>query len=351
MARRVGAVTHTTIDLNKGVAEAELVIVCTPVGQIVEHVRQAAQHCPERTLITDAGSTKQSIVEALDGGLARGCRFLGSHPLAGSEKAGAAYASADLFEGRVAILTPTKNTRAEDFDLLEEFWQSLGSVVVQMTPEEHDQALAMTSHLPHVAAAALALTRAREVLPPVRHGHARHDPRRRRRSGALAADSGAQSRQRADGAGAIRGEAGRPARRHPRLTRANRGEAEIAAAMEETSLGITPLITKRIPALFPLANIATLIGLIGTISGLIKSFSALSAASPEMKSQILAIGISEAMYNTAFGLMIAVVCMTAQLVLGLKAKGMQEELEYNASRLENLLSRRAAGDTESDKAA
>ena len=78
--------------------------------------------------------------------------------MAGSEKTGATYASADLFEGRVAILTPTKNTRAEDFDLLEEFWQSLGSVVVQMSPEEHDTALALTSHLPHAAAAALTLT-------------------------------------------------------------------------------------------------------------------------------------------------------------------------------------------------
>jgi prephenate dehydrogenase len=158
IARRVEAVSHTTIDLNKGVAEAELVIVCTPVGQIVEHVRQVAQHSPERILITDAGSVKQAIVAALDSGLARGCRFLGSHPLAGSEKAGATHASADLFEGQMAILTPTKNTRAEDFDLMEQFWQSLGSVVVQMTPEEHDQALALTSHLPHVAAAALALT-------------------------------------------------------------------------------------------------------------------------------------------------------------------------------------------------
>jgi prephenate dehydrogenase len=155
-ARRVGAVTETTIDLAKGVASAELIVVCTPVAQIVDHVRRAAQHCPERTLITDAGSTKQSMVDALDDQLARGCRFLGSHPLAGSEKAGAAAAVADLFEGRVAILTPTKNTRAEDFDLLEQFWQSLGSVVLQMTPEEHDQALALTSHLPHVAAAALA---------------------------------------------------------------------------------------------------------------------------------------------------------------------------------------------------
>jgi len=157
-ARRVEAVSHTTSDIDRGVAEAQLVIVCTPVDQIVEHVRRAAQHCPERTLITDAGSTKQTIAAALDSGLARECRFLGSHPLAGSEKTGPQNASADLFEGRVAILTPTKNTRAEDFDSLEEFWQSLGSVVVRMSPEEHDEAMALTSHLPHLAAAALALS-------------------------------------------------------------------------------------------------------------------------------------------------------------------------------------------------
>lgn len=158
VARRVGAVTNTTVDLPKGVAEADLVIVCTPVGQIAEHVRQVAQHCPEGTLITDVGSTKQTIVAVLDGPLPRDCRFLGGHPLAGSEKTGAGNAKAELFEGRVAILTPTRNTRAEDFDLLEEFWEGLGSVVIQMSAEEHDRALAVTSHLPHVAAAALAAT-------------------------------------------------------------------------------------------------------------------------------------------------------------------------------------------------
>ena len=156
VARRVGAVDHTTIDIEKGVAEAELIVVCTPVGRIVEDVGKAAMHCPEGALITDAGSAKQSIVAALDEGLPRGCRFLGSHPLAGSEKTGAAFARADLFEGRIAILTPTKNTRAEDFDFLEEFWEALGSVVVQLSPEEHDRALALTSHLPHIVAAALA---------------------------------------------------------------------------------------------------------------------------------------------------------------------------------------------------
>jgi prephenate dehydrogenase len=156
IARRVGAVSNTTVDLAKGVAEAELVVVCTPVGQIVEHVRQASQHCPEGTLITDVGSTKQSIVAALDAGLPRDCRFLGGHPLAGSEKAGAGNAKAELFQGRLAILTPTRSTCAEDFDLLERFWEGLGSVVIQMSADEHDRALAITSHLPHVAAAALA---------------------------------------------------------------------------------------------------------------------------------------------------------------------------------------------------
>jgi len=158
IARRVGAVTNTTIDLAKGAAEAELVIVCTPVGQIVDHVRKAAEHAPEGTLITDTGSTKQGIVAALDGSLARGCRFLGSHPLAGSEKTGASNADAELFEGRVALITPTANTTGEDYDRIEGLWEALGSVVIKMSPEEHDRALSLTSHLPHLAAAALAAT-------------------------------------------------------------------------------------------------------------------------------------------------------------------------------------------------
>jgi prephenate dehydrogenase len=156
VARRVGSVTNTSVDLPKGVAEAELVIVCTPVGRIVEHVRETAVACREGALITDAGSTKRAIVEALDGRLPRGCRFLGSHPLAGGEKAGPAHADANLFEGRIAIITPTRNTLAEDFDLLEQFWSDLGSMVVQMPADEHDRTLALISHLPHAVAAILA---------------------------------------------------------------------------------------------------------------------------------------------------------------------------------------------------
>ena len=156
IARRVGAVTNTSIDLTKGVIDADLVVVCTPVGRIVDDVRLAAQHCREGALITDVGSTKQTIVEALDGPLPRGCRFLGSHPLAGGERSGANHADANLFEGRVALLTPTRNTRAEDYDSLEAFWSELGSMVIQMPADEHDRALAFTSHLPHAVAAVMA---------------------------------------------------------------------------------------------------------------------------------------------------------------------------------------------------
>jgi len=153
-ARRVGAITNTTIDLNRGVAEAELVVVCTPVGFVEETVKQVAQHCPERTLITDVGGVKQPLVAPLDDGLARGCRFLGGHPLVDGDGSGVLSARANMFEGRLAILTPTPSTRAEDFDLLENFWQSLGSVVVKMSPEEHDRAVATIDHLPYLSAAA-----------------------------------------------------------------------------------------------------------------------------------------------------------------------------------------------------
>lgn len=156
VARQLGAVDHATVNLAKGVAEAELVVVCSPVDRIVGHVREAAENCPEGTLLTDTGSTKRSIVEALDGGLARGCRFLGSHPLAGSEKAGPANAKADLFEGKLAVLTPTAATRAEDYDVIEQFWSELGSVVVRMSADDHDRAMGLTSHLPHAVAVALA---------------------------------------------------------------------------------------------------------------------------------------------------------------------------------------------------
>jgi biopolymer transport protein ExbB/TolQ len=129
------------------------------------------------------------------------------------------------------------------------------------------------------------------------------------------------------------------------LSRANRGDQEVARALEEAVLEVTPLVSKRIQPLWSLANVATLVGLIGTITGLIGTFKSLGAATPEMKQVMLSKGISEAMNNTAFGLTIAVVCIVAHLLLSSKAKAMIEEIEYSALKLENLLIRREAGDT------
>lgn len=171
-AKRLGAVSSTTLDLAKGVADAELVIVCTPVGRIVEDVRAAALACPSGALVTDAGSTKAAIVSALDGdsALADGVRFVGSHPLAGSEKNGPAAALPDLFKNRTVVVTPTARTRKSDEQAISAFWRSLGAKVVRMSPEEHDRALAATSHLPHLVAAALASATDKQDLALVARG-------------------------------------------------------------------------------------------------------------------------------------------------------------------------------------
>ncbi|HUB08865.1 MAG TPA: MotA/TolQ/ExbB proton channel family protein [Myxococcales bacterium] len=127
------------------------------------------------------------------------------------------------------------------------------------------------------------------------------------------------------------------------LSRANRGEIEVARAVEESILEVTPTLQKRIQALWSLANIATLLGLIGTITGLIAAFRSLGAVAAEQKNLVLSKGISEAMNNTAFGLGIAVTCIVAHLFLTAKAKHMIEEIELYALKLENLLSRRTEG--------
>lgn len=158
-AYQVEAITEIAClsdNLVAALIDVELVVVCTPVGLIVDQIRELAQYAQPGTLFTDGGSTKASIAESLDGPLANDCRFLGSHPLAGSEKAGVAYARSDLFEERVAMITPTENSREEDVERLATFWKSLGSKVVRISPEEHDRAMASTSHMPHAVAVALA---------------------------------------------------------------------------------------------------------------------------------------------------------------------------------------------------
>lgn len=121
------------------------------------------------------------------------------------------------------------------------------------------------------------------------------------------------------------------------LSQVNRGEDAVIAHMEERMSEVIPQLEKRIGALWSLANIATLIGLLGTISGLIKSFAAVAFAEPAQKAALLSRGISEAMYNTALGLGIAVTCMLFHLILHSWAKKIRHDLERTTMRLENLL--------------
>jgi len=172
MAEQMGACTSVSTNLASGVAEAWLVVVCTPVSRIIEDVRQTAACCRRETLITDVGSTKAAIVAALDQGLPPAARFIGSHPLAGSEKTGPTAAMTNLFEGRTVVVTPGQTTRAADATRIAAFWQSLGAKVKQMSPAEHDRIVAGSSHLPHLASAALAAATPRECLPLVAGGWA-----------------------------------------------------------------------------------------------------------------------------------------------------------------------------------
>jgi prephenate dehydrogenase len=155
-ALALGAVTSTTTSIAEGVSSADLVIVCTPVGEIADHVLQAADAAPGNAHLTDAGSTKGSIVAKVEAALPKGKRFVGSHPLAGAEKNGVDFARADLFEDRVVVVTPSENTDPTDLQAVGKFWQSLGANVISMSPDAHDRALATTSHLPHLVASAAA---------------------------------------------------------------------------------------------------------------------------------------------------------------------------------------------------
>src|SRR5690349_3781773 len=113
------------------------------------------------------------------------------------------------------------------------------------------------------------------------------------------------------------------------LTHANKGPDEIDAALSEKLAQLKPDIEKRVGALWSLANIATLVGLVGTVFGLIRTFGAIAAQglSQADKQRMLSNGIAEAMYNTAFGLVIAVICMMAHVVLHTRAKGYAHDLE------------------------
>jgi prephenate dehydrogenase len=141
---------------------AGLVLFCMPIGGMPEVARQISDVVSVDTIVTDVGSVKQPVVERLGAIFTGRAEFLGSHPMAGSDQAGLDAARGDLFDGAVTILTPGEGTKKETVERLANFWEGVGCRVVVADARAHDEAVALISHLPHLAAAALVQTALRE---------------------------------------------------------------------------------------------------------------------------------------------------------------------------------------------
>ncbi len=164
-AAEYGVIDRWSMDLAHAVKDADLVILCTPVSLFEQLLEGIAPAVAPGAIVTDVGSTKRSVVEAAHRLLPGHCGFVGSHPMAGSEKRGVEYARADLFNGATCIVTPTADSNPEHVQAIEEFWTMLRMKVVRLSPEEHDAAISDISHLPHVLAAALVAMQADSSLP------------------------------------------------------------------------------------------------------------------------------------------------------------------------------------------
>ncbi|MDD4908556.1 MAG: prephenate dehydrogenase/arogenate dehydrogenase family protein [Candidatus Omnitrophica bacterium] len=148
LARRMKVVDLISRDLDiiKG---ADLLIMAAPVGVIIGSAPEISRIIGRDCIVTDVGSTKKEIVLKLEKVFPN---FVGSHPMAGSEKRGVANASPDIFKGSLCILTPTRNTKGSALLKISKFWARLGSRVAVITPSAHDKILSLVSHLPHLAA-------------------------------------------------------------------------------------------------------------------------------------------------------------------------------------------------------
>ena len=158
-ALRRGAIDKGTLDAAKGASGADLVVIATPVCLIPAVAKEISHSLKKGCIVTDVGSTKSEIVGLLERVFPKGVDFVGSHPLAGSEKRGISFAQDYLLKGSIVIMTKTKNTKNSSLNKVGRFWKSLGvGRIAIKSPEDHDRIVAEISHLPHVAAAAIVNT-------------------------------------------------------------------------------------------------------------------------------------------------------------------------------------------------
>lgn len=154
IALRRGAITESATDLSQVAGDADMIVLCAPVRTILAALKSLKGKIKPKTVVTDVGSTKAAIMIAGQGAL--GGQFIGSHPMAGSEKRGPEAARADLYQGGLCILCGS-SVSAEGQNI-EAFWRAVGMRIKWLDPEVHDRCVAAISHLPHAAAASLVNT-------------------------------------------------------------------------------------------------------------------------------------------------------------------------------------------------
>jgi prephenate dehydrogenase len=140
---------------SEAVSEADIVILCVPIEAMAGLVAEIRDSLKPDTLVTDVGSVKGSVVRDIEPLLEGRALWIGSHPMAGSERGGFSAARPDLFDEATVILTPTSHTPREAQRRAEKLWTALGANLVVLAPEKHDQMVAAVSHIPHLLAAAL----------------------------------------------------------------------------------------------------------------------------------------------------------------------------------------------------
>ena len=148
----LGIADRVEADAADAVRDADCVILCAPVGAYADLATAIAPHLARGAILTDVGSTKQSVIRDVGPLVPPHVHFVPAHPLAGTEHSGPDAGFAELFDGRWALLTPPAGTDAESVEKIAELWRRLGSMVSVMEPAHHDRVLAIVSHLPHLIA-------------------------------------------------------------------------------------------------------------------------------------------------------------------------------------------------------
>lgn len=155
-ALEIGAIDEASMDAGEAVRGAALVVVATPAALVVEKLEEIRPACGPETVVTDVASTKASVCAYAQATWPAPRRFIGSHPMAGSEKFGPEHGRADLFSGSVCLVEKAGGPDSEARGRVVALWRALGAEVVDVDPALHDILLARTSHVPHVLAAAAA---------------------------------------------------------------------------------------------------------------------------------------------------------------------------------------------------